>query len=247
MFAYYADCRFLGASLRIYGEWSEDEVRMYDALLTPTDIVIEVGANVGALTVPLSRRCKRVLAFEPQPENFELFLRNLKVNDVHNVDAFHVALGAFEGEVTMPTLKEMDEDDGVIGNYGGPAVGMGTLRVPQQTIDGLNGSTPTIKFMKMDCEGSELDVLIGAEKLVKRDRPLIYAENLPNNPREAALLGWLKDHDYECFWHRPPLFEETNFKKYQDNIFGPITSHNIICYPKGYQGPTYSTTEPVSG
>lgn len=242
-FTYYADCRFLGASLRLYGEWSEDEVRLYDALICRDDVVIEVGANIGALTVPLARRCKRVFAFEPQAENFSLLYHNLRVNDVPNVEAFKLAIGATNEEVSMPTLKELDTDHGVIGDYGGPEVGSGSLRVQQRTIDDLAFAT-RIAFIKMDCEGSERNVLEGAEKTIKRDNPLLYMEN--NRPEKAkALLRWLVDHGYYCFWHRPPVFRADNFKGYQDNIFGPCDSPNMICYPANYAKPMLFTSEPV--
>lgn len=242
-FKYYSEDRFLGTSLRLYGEWSEDEVRMYDALLTKNDTVIEVGANIGVLTVPLSRRCKHVIAFEPQVENFELLFQNLKTNEVENVQAVSLAIGAFEGEVPMPTLLEMDERDGVIGNYGGPEVGFGSLRVKQVTLDSLDFSD-RIAFIKMDCEGSERDVLIGAEKLIARDQPILYMEN-NRLEKSKALVEWLVFHDYNSFWHRPPLFEVENFRKYHDNIFGDIVSHNLVCYPKKYDGPLFATAESV--
>lgn len=245
VFTYHADCRFLGASLRLYGEWSEDEVRMYDALLTKQDTVIEVGANIGALTVPLSRRCKHVLAFEPQLENFELLFQNLKVNEIENVHAFSMALGSSIGEVSMPTLKEIDADHGVIGDYGGPEVGFGSLKVNQVTIDSLK-LTDRIAFIKMDCEGSERDVLIGAEKLIERDQPLLYMEN-NRSDKSKALVDWLRFHDYTLFWHRPPIFEPDNFRGYQNNIFGDCDSPNMICYPRKYEGPLYATAEPVRG
>jgi FkbM family methyltransferase len=242
-FIYYADCRFLGASLRLYGEWSEDEVRLYDALISKDDIVIEVGANIGALTVPLARRCKRVFAFEPQAENFDLLCKNLRANDVLNVDHFKMAIGATNEEVSMPTLKELDADHGVIGDYGGPEVGSGSLRVQQRTIDDL-AFEQRIAFIKMDCEGSERNVLEGAEKTIKRDRPLLYMEN-NRADKSAALLRWLIDHDYYCFWHRPPVFRADNFNNYQDNIFGPCDSPNMICYPTSYGKPMLFTSEPV--
>lgn len=243
-FTYHADCRFLGASLRLYGQWSEDEVRMYDALLTFEDTVIEVGANIGALTVPLSRRCKTVIAFEPQAENFELLFKNLKANEVTNVHAYMLAIGSFEGEVHMPTLREVDEDHGVIGDYGGPEVGFGSLRVQQRTLDGMRDTLPRITFIKMDCEGSEREVLVGAEKLIQRDQPILYMEN-NRAEKSAALVQWLKDHKYNSFWHRPPVFEHDNYNNYPHNIFGDCDSPNMICYPDKYDGPLFSTAERV--
>ena len=62
---------------------------MFKACLGPDDIAIEVGANIGALTVPLSRLCKQVYTFEPQSQNYDLLVRNLRDNPVRtsSVDA----------------------------------------------------------------------------------------------------------------------------------------------------------------
>lgn len=217
---------------------------MYDALLTEKDIVLEIGANIGVLTVPLARRVKRVIAFEPQPESHALLVKNLQINEIDNVEVYKYAIGAADDVVSMPTLLELDEFDGVIGDYGGPEVGFGSLQVEQRKLDSFF-DLPKISFIKMDCEGSELSVLIGGEKLINRDRPILYPED--NRPeQEAPMLKWLTDRDYECFWHCPPLYREDNFRKYNDNIFGNIKSTNWICYPKEYKGPRFGTLEPVS-
>lgn len=242
-FIYHSEDRFLGTSLRIYGEWSEDEVLMYDAFLKPTDVAIEVGANIGALTIPLSRRCKQVLAFEPQPQSYELLRLNLENNGITNVDIFPVAVGAKDEVVNIPTLKEIDIAHGVIGDYGGAEVGSGSCLVDQRCLDNMNEFDEIkIDFMKMDCEGMELDVLKGAERLIARDWPLLYVENESNPMRRRdsplrhslenskSLVGWLVDRGYHCYWHRPPLYRENNFNHYSDNIFGNSVSTNMICF-----------------
>lgn len=227
-FTYHAEDRFLGASLRIYGEWSEGEVDMYDAFLKPTDVAIEVGANIGALTVPLSRRCKRVFAFEPQPQNYELLKQNLAVNEIQNVASFSYAVGAETAMVHMPTLDELDIEHGIVGDYGGAEIGSGSFTVSQCTLDSMHKDFGKVAFIKMDCEGSELNVLKGAEKLITKDWPLLYMEN-DRKEKSAALLEWLTDHAYHCYWHRPPLYREDNFRKYAHNMFGDCDSKNIIC------------------
>src|SRR5258705_3247977 len=129
VFTYHSEDRFLGTSLRIYGEYSEDEVLMYDAFLKSTDVSIEVGANIGALTVPLARRCKKVFAFEPQPENYDLLCMNLSFNGIHNVDFFPYAIGANDVMVKIPTIAEIDL------NYGRVEIGEGGCTVEQRAID----------------------------------------------------------------------------------------------------------------
>src|ERR1700752_306834 len=93
-FTYPADDRFIGTSLRVYGEWSEGEVDFYDSVLESKDTVVEVGANIGTLTVPLARRCRRVFAFEPQPQSLALLRKYLADNEIRNVVFFPYAVGA---------------------------------------------------------------------------------------------------------------------------------------------------------
>lgn len=240
-FIYHADDRFLGASLRILGEWSEGEVELYKALIKSNDTVIEVGANIGALTVPISRICRRVLAFEPQPENYRLLVKNLEANNILNVGYYKLALGAENKQVMMPTLAEVDEAHGVIGDYGAPEVGYGSCRVNQGKLDNIH--LDRINFIKMDCEGSERDVLVGGEKLIEQDNPILYVEN--NRPHKSeALLEWLTSHNYNCYWHRPPVFRPNNFRGYQDNIFGDSNSPNMICI-RGHDVDVVWLQEPV--
>lgn len=220
IFTFHSEDKFLGTSLRLYGEYSEGEVEMYDAFLKPTDVAIEVGANIGALTVPLAQRCKRVFAFEPQPESFTLLTMNLSHNAISNADALPYAVGDEKKMVSIPSIAEIDN------NYGRVEVGSGRWPVEQVILDGMGFGK--IDFIKMDCEGMELEVLRGADRLITTHAPLMYIENdRPDN--SDALVGWLMDHGYHCFWHRPRLYRENNYRNYVDNIFGVSDSTNMIC------------------
>ena len=60
---------WVGRALDRYGEWCEHEVQLFRALLRPGDTVVDVGANIGAFSVPLARfvgPTGRVIAFEAQ-------------------------------------------------------------------------------------------------------------------------------------------------------------------------------------
>ena len=56
----------VGRSLSMYGEWSEHEVVLFSQLVSPGDTIYDVGANLGAFTIPLSKMVGehgRVVAF----------------------------------------------------------------------------------------------------------------------------------------------------------------------------------------
>jgi hypothetical protein len=80
---------YIGRSLDLYREYSQEESELFHKLLKPGDVVVEAGANIGALTVALADAVGergRVIAFEPQPEYFSLLNKNcsmLKQVEIH--------------------------------------------------------------------------------------------------------------------------------------------------------------------
>src|SRR5512139_1143204 len=75
VFAYNRNDIYIGRSLSVYGEYSEAEVAFLSRLLAPGDTVVEAGANIGSITVPLARVVGaggRLIGFEPQRVAFEL-------------------------------------------------------------------------------------------------------------------------------------------------------------------------------
>src|SRR4051794_2354933 len=88
----FADDRFISKSLLELGEYSEGEVDLWRRVLQPEMIAVEVGANIGALTLPLATLVSHVYAIEPQPQINDLLLENVK--HLPNVTTINVALGS---------------------------------------------------------------------------------------------------------------------------------------------------------
>jgi len=73
--------KWLGRSLDLYGEWSEPEVDLYRRIVKPGDTVVEVGANIGAHTLPLAQLVGEdgsIIAFEPDHGNFDVLTENMR-------------------------------------------------------------------------------------------------------------------------------------------------------------------------
>ena len=88
-----------------------------------------------------------------------------------------------------------------------------------------------IALIKADVEGLELELLLGAERLIARDRPILYLEN-DRLERSEALLNHVLGLGYDVWWRVVPLFRKENFAHTAVNIFSDIRSCNILCLPR---------------
>lgn len=219
---------YVGASLRKYGEFSRGESELFARLVGPGGVVIEVGANIGAHTVELSRLVGpqgAVIAFEPQRLVFQLLCANLALNSCANVYALQAAIGAEPGSIAVPLL-----DPNATNNFGGLSLlgATGGERVPLRTIDEFG--LQSCQLMKLDLEGMEVEALRGAARTIGATRPLLYVEN-DRAERSAELIGLLLSWNYRLYSHMPPLFSPDNFAGDGENLFGNIVSINLLCLP----------------
>ncbi len=226
--AYNARDIYVGRSLDLYGEYGEEEFRMLDQVLKPGMVALDIGANMGALTIPMAKKVGQtgtVLAFEPQREIFQLLCANASLNALHNIDARHAALGAAAGEILVPPF---DYEKG--GNFGGIAFGAYEAgeRVAALTIDALE--LTRCHVMKVDVEGMENEVLRGAESTIGRFRPTLYLEN-DRRERAKELIERLFSMDYVAYWHLPRLFNPDNFFANPENVFDNLVSRNVLALP----------------
>jgi FkbM family methyltransferase len=227
--------RYVTPALEVYGEYSPDERALLCSLVQKGDIVCQVGANVGALTLPLAHAVGptgRVLALEPQRVIYQALSANLAINNLWHVEAKQAAAGAVDGVVSMPEVDYQRP-----GNFGGISVSTEatTQRVPMVTLDKALASLPALALLHLDCEGHELDVLRGALATIQRLRPVLYVEVDRPDVREGlpALLAPL---GYVLRSHAPLLFSAENYRGQTRNIFQDdsgvsLASFNALCVP----------------
>jgi len=120
--------------------------------------VLDVGAGFGAFAVHVAatRPQSNVYAFEPSPQSFALLQRNLQLNGVGNVQVFDRAVGRANGSAW---LRVSDGEPLTSALTTGPV--QGSVAVEQWTLgEALDRiGVARCDFLKMDCEGSEFDIL----------------------------------------------------------------------------------------
>ena len=226
--SYLVNDAYIGRSLEVYGEYSEGELDLFRQLLRPGDVALDVGANIGALTVGMARMVRpggAIIAFEPQRTIFEILCQNLRQNGLDNVTAYRRAVGSASGIVRVPPLDYARTD-----NFGGVRLGGAQGdEVEIVTIDGL--ALPRLRLLKVDVEGMEREVLLGAHGTIARLQPALYVEN-DRAEHSRALILLLFELGYRLWWHITPLFNPHNFFRHPHDIFGEVVSFNMIGFPR---------------
>jgi FkbM family methyltransferase len=156
--------------LYLEGERFMPEWRIVRRLLRPGMRAIDVGANIGYYLLLLESAVGSggtVVCFEPEPENLRELERNVQANRLRNVRVVAAAVGAGEGRIAMRT--------GI--NAAGAGEGGGDFTVPLTCLDSaLEGP---VDFIKIDVEGYEGEVLAGARRLLREQRPILFLEIHP--------------------------------------------------------------------
>ena len=158
--------------------------------------VFDVGANAGFFTLAFSRLVGpngRVWAFEPLAGKVDALLKHVRMNTLLNVHVVQSALADRSGVVGFDVC-----DDGSMGSLGN---GQSRYHVPILSIDELvdAGIVPIPGLIKMDVEGAEFSVLKGAEKLVKRDRPVLLIACHSETQRRSC-LEFLWSNEYRVYY-----------------------------------------------
>ena len=234
-FTVFAEDELVGLSLDTYGEYSEGEVAVFHKVLQAGDVAVDVGANIGALTVPMAKLVGpdgQVYAFEASAANLELLKQNVEQNGFGPLDVGNVTIKPYAASDNNGMLKV--DKQSALHAYSRKDINVGEFEVSSITIDSLDLSR--CKLIKIDVDGHELQVLRGAAETIKRCKPVIYIENEIDAKREA-MVAWLVDHGYRCFWHRPYMFNADNWRGDKRNIFGALISIMNVCVPdeEGYE------------
>lgn len=76
----------------------------------------------------------------------------------------------------------------------------------------------------------EEKILSGGRQLIKRTRPILFAEN-DRAAKSESLTKEVFDQGYRALWHISQMYNSDNFNCINENIFGNIHSFNMICLP----------------
>lgn len=209
--------------VRLFGSYDHGELAILKQLLLPGQTFVDVGANVGALTVPLAAHVGEegfVYAFEPFRQVFQYLNANVAVNGLSNVQTEQAALSdaSSPAQVRAPAPTLLGGlNVGMYGVFKGdsnePNVQTSQLRekmedIAVRTLDSYD--LPGADLLKIDVEGHARNVILGSLETIKKHRPVLWFEDDAETAPEAL---YHKEFGYWC-----TKFTET-------------TEHQFICVP----------------
>lgn len=164
------------------------------------DVVVDVGANIGYYTVLLADKVGKngkVYAFEPDITNFEILVKNIKENGLENVVAVNAGIGSksetkilYKSEENLGDHKLYDQnlpvDKSTSSLKNGRSLKTETVKIIN--LDKYFGNKK-IDLLKIDTQGWEPEVIGGAKKIIKRDKPVMFLEYSPASYKVAKLDG----------------------------------------------------------
>ena len=165
-------------------------------LLRPGDTAIDIGANVGDLSIIVSRLVGplgRVFAIEANGNTAEQASANLRTYNCFNTFLINRAAAARSNENTVIYLGDGPNDSLIQW----PWIGKETLPVVTVAVDDLvEYFRLRPRVLKIDVEGFELEVLKGASGFLSAGRPVLILEQTDN---DEACIRFLTDLGYHMY------------------------------------------------
>jgi FkbM family methyltransferase len=172
-------------------QYEQDEIRFVRRMVKPGDSAIDVGGHIGFFTMQMAAAVGpdgRVYAFEPLDANASLLERSIAENGFGDRVRFRrAAVGAAPGTATLTFPAETLNSGGayLLKDGSAPLAGNQKKEVPVVALDALELRRP-VRFIKMDVEGAEPQVLRGAVRILTEDKPVILSELHPTQLERAS-------------------------------------------------------------
>ena len=185
----------------------------YGTQIEPDWVVVDIGAAIGEFTVYAAQKAAagEIYAYEPNPQSFALLQENIMLNKLSNVQTFCVGVWDQAGGMQLDLVnaeplqgKTVFQQDEAI-----------TAEVPVITFDQLvqDSVDSLIDLLKLDCEGAEYAILMGAsaKSLARVQRIVMEYHDLDAEHEHSRLVRFLEGSGFSVQLHTNPVHAEIGY------------------------------------
>ena len=191
--------------LSVYGQFEAFETEVIKKEIKEGDVVLDIGANIGYYALIFAKLVGpkgKVFAFEPDPENFALLNKNIKINEYKNVVLINKAVSNEVGEIKL-YLNEYNKANHQI--YPSKNHRKSILIQTTRLDDFFKDYKGKIDFVKIDIEGAEYLAIQGMSNLLNKNKNIkIITEFYPCwlenfNVKSEEYLKLLSKHGFKLY------------------------------------------------
>ena len=194
----------ISQSINVSGRYESEELKLFSHYLQASKSnfqsfnAIDVGANIGNHALFFSAFFKTIICYEPNPRTFEILKFNSRF--AQNLELHNLGISDEAGEFEMYSFPHNIGGATVLLTGNMPPSGAQIQNVRLEKLDNIK-TLNNIGLIKIDVEGLELRVILGAENLIKRDKPIILFESIISGSEhgESDVVDLLKRFGYKDF------------------------------------------------
>jgi FkbM family methyltransferase len=228
-----------------YGYYSRDIVLLMNRILQPRMVVLDVGANIGEITMAAAQRVGsngHVYSFEPMTPLYSRLTEHLGMNGMNQVTPIAKGLSDRIGTATIFSAEAPFEDgtrhDGLGTLYPTASRSVAAGDIELTTLDEFCSSSniTRIDLVKIDVEGAELAVLKGGLTSIARFQPFLIVEVQTETAQDAGyksedIISLLKSMGYTFF----VIGRKARLRPLGEA--GLASFQNVLCVPAGVEVP----------
>jgi FkbM family methyltransferase len=162
------------------------------------DTVIDVGAHIGLYTLIAAKRVGssgKVIAIEPDPDNFKILKKNILLNQLSNVEALECAVYSTKEKLKL-FLPELEQGRTIFNTVMQDRAGTSNnfLEVEANTLDNIlnENNIQRVNWIKIDVEGAELEVLKGAVDTLSSNKNITLVIEIHGMENYIQMIEYLR-------------------------------------------------------
>ncbi len=161
----------------IKNTFEPEMVKLFKVLASKSEVILDIGANIGCTALLFGELAKIVYAFEPSPTTFTFLEKNISRAGLKNVFLQNIGLGAAPGEYTL-TFSPSNRSGGFVSNQTQVTTGHIMEKITILPLDEVLKplKISKIDFIKIDVEGFEGNVLCGMPQTLATHKPIVVME-----------------------------------------------------------------------
>jgi hypothetical protein len=209
--------RAMAESLRYYGEYRHAEIALLERFIKPGSWALDANCGCGAVSLFFANAVGssgHVIAYEDDPLLHQVARQNLGANRARNVTLLSRSL---RGTSDIASLRETVASSGIRW--------VGTV----DTVDALRLSR--LDWIMINSRSIAASILEGASETLWRLRPWLYAA-IESDEEVPDLARLARDHSYQPWQFRAPLFRPDNYNRRIDDIFSGRQVQGVFCVPE---------------